>query len=146
MSRTAPSGGLIALILGLALALTGCMSAGSSHSSSSAATSQAGGSGLTPGQKDPASGLKVVALTALPAQATDTLRLIESKGPFPYSQDGVVYHNNNRVLPKQKDGYYHEYTVKTPGSKTRGARRIIHGRGGEYYWTADHYDSFQRIA
>lgn len=106
MSRTAPSGGLIALILGLALALTGCMSAGSSHSSSSAATSQAGGSGLTPGQKDPASGLKVVALTALPAQATDTLRLIESKGPFP----------------------------------------IIHGRGGEYYWTADHYDSFQRIA
>lgn len=95
---------------------------------------------------DPVSGLPWVEESALPAQAAHTLAEIRSGGPYDYPRnDDVVYHNNNRVLPKKSDGYYREYTVKTPGSKTRGARRIIRGRDGELYYTADHYTSFQRI-
>ncbi|GAA1388080.1 ribonuclease domain-containing protein [Luteococcus peritonei] len=123
---------------------------GSSRSTSSSRSGgQAGssvGSGLQPGSTDPDSGLQVVALDQLPAQAARTVELIRAGGPFPYRQDGVVYHNANRVLPRKADGYYHEYTVKTPGQSSRGARRIVHGNGDEYYWTQDHYDSFRRIA
>ena len=87
-----------------------------------------------------------VALSSLPDQAAQTVRLIEAGGPFPYPEDdGVVFHNYEHDLPSEPDGYYHEYTVPTPGSPDRGARRIVTGRGGQYYWTADHYDSFRRI-
>ncbi|MEU6592227.1 ribonuclease domain-containing protein [Streptomyces sp. NPDC046881] len=82
----------------------------------------------------------------LPSQAHDTLRLIARGGPYPYAQDGVVFQNRESVLPKQPSGYYHEYTVKTPGSSTRGARRIV--TGGEYqedYYTPDHYATFDLI-
>ncbi|MEU6667495.1 ribonuclease domain-containing protein [Streptomyces sp. NPDC046727] len=82
----------------------------------------------------------------LPSQAYDTLRLIEQGGPFPYSQDGIVFQNRESVLPKQSSGYYHEYTVKTPGSSTRGARRIVTGEEyQEDYYTADHYATFDLI-
>ena len=91
----------------------------------------------------PTAGL--TALSTLPAQAWDTVRLIQAHGPFPYSQDGVVFNNAERHLPSEKNGYYHEYTVKTPGSSDRGARRIITGADGEYYYTADHYDSFVQV-
>jgi ribonuclease T1 len=93
----------------------------------------------------------VVALSALPVQAQETHRLILSGGPFPHDKDGVVFGNRERQLPRKSRGYYREYTVKTPGSHNRGARRIV--CGGEpptqpevCYYTADHYATFSRIA
>jgi ribonuclease T1 len=95
--------------------------------------------------------LGTVALAQLPEQARQTEQLIRSGGPFPYAKDGTVFGNRERQLPREKRGYYREYTVKTPGSRDRGARRII--CGGEQptapqacYYTADHYASFKRIA
>ncbi|WP_327280366.1 ribonuclease domain-containing protein [Streptomyces sp. NBC_01205] len=87
-----------------------------------------------------------ICYSALPSQAHDTLDLIDQGGPFPYSQDGVVFQNRERLLPIHGAGYYHEYTVITPGSPTRGARRIITGQQWEEdYYTADHYASFRRV-
>lgn len=86
-----------------------------------------------------------VLLTSLPPEARDTLRLIKQNGTFPYPRDGVVFSNRERILPQQPKGYYHEYTVKTPGISHRGTRRIISGTVGEYYYTGDHYQSFLRI-
>lgn len=86
-----------------------------------------------------------IAWADLPREAQETIALIEAGGPFPYSRDGIVFQNRERLLPWQKRGYYREYTVKTPYSRTRGARRIISGAEREYYYTADHYNSFQRV-
>lgn len=88
------------------------------------------------------SGLPVRALSELPAEATGTWRLIEKGGPFPHDEDGRVFGNRERLLPPQESGYYREYTVDTPGSGDRGARRMVTGSGGELYYTADHYASF----
>lgn len=82
----------------------------------------------------------------LPPEARATLTLIARGGPFPYDKDGTVFGNFERRLPVQPRGYYREYTVKTPGERTRGARRIIAGKAGELYYTDDHYNSFRRIA
>lgn len=90
-------------------------------------------------------GMSTVAVAQLPDEARTTLQLIQSGGPFPYHQDGVVFQNRERLLPRESSGYYHEYTVKTPGSPDRGARRIIKARDGTLYYTSDHYDSFKRI-
>ncbi|MEU6103431.1 ribonuclease domain-containing protein [Streptomyces flaveolus] len=82
----------------------------------------------------------------LPSQAHDTLDLIEQGGPYPYEQDGTVFQNREGVLPSRTTGYYHEYTVITPGSDTRGARRIVTGeQTQEDYYTADHYASFDLV-
>ncbi|MFI0468144.1 MULTISPECIES: ribonuclease domain-containing protein [Saccharopolyspora] len=89
------------------------------------------------------SGFQKVDLSALPKEATDTVNLIKKGGPYPYPQDGTVFQNREGILPKCASGYYHEYTVKTPGSDDRGARRFVVGDGGEYFYTQDHYDSFQ---
>ncbi|MET9360888.1 ribonuclease [Streptomyces sp. NPDC006632] len=87
-----------------------------------------------------------VCSSALPSQAHDTLDLIARGGPFPYSQDGVVFQNREGVLPKQSSDYYHEYTVITPGAPTRGTRRIITGeKSQEDYYTADHYVTFRLV-
>ena len=86
-----------------------------------------------------------VALAQLPEEARATVELIRKRGPFPYAKDGSVFGNREGILPKQKRGYYREYTVKTPGLRTRGARRIVAGAPGEYYYTEDHYNSFRRI-
>jgi len=90
-----------------------------------------------------------VASTTLPREAQATLTLIARGGPFPYQRDGVVFGNREKRLPAQARGYYHEYTVSTPGSKTRGARRIICGGDvqsiAECYYTNDHYQTFRRI-
>ncbi|MEV6804725.1 ribonuclease domain-containing protein [Streptomyces sp. NPDC051132] len=82
----------------------------------------------------------------LPSQAYDTLNLIARGGPYPYTQDGSVFQNREGVLPGRTTGYYHEYTVITPGSPTRGARRVVTGKQyREDYYTADHYASFDLI-
>jgi ribonuclease T1 len=95
---------------------------------------------------DPASGLPVVRLADLPPEAARTVELIDAGGPFPEPEhDGGTFGNREELLPDQPYGYYREYTVPTPGAQTRGARRIVAGRGGELYWTADHYSSFSLI-
>ena len=100
--------------------------------------------GAQPAQDEQAS-LSTIAVTNLPIEARDTLRAIKQGGPFAYPRDGVVFKNYERILPIQARGYYHEYTVKTPGARNRGARRIISGKLNEYYYTADHYKTFKRI-
>ncbi len=94
---------------------------------------------------DPASGLPYVDLLALPPEAGETVGLIDRDGPFPYDKDGSTFGNFEGLLPDRSRGYYAEYTVDTPGSDDRGARRIVAGDEGELYWTADHYSSFSRI-
>jgi ribonuclease T1 len=86
-----------------------------------------------------------IAVAELPPEARRTLALIRAGGPFPYAKDGAVFSNRERALPQERRGYYREYTVKTPHVRTRGARRIIWGAGGEYYYTDDHYNRFWRI-
>jgi len=75
------------------------------------------------------------------------LRLIDAGGPFPHRRDGVVFQNRERRLPAQARGYYHEYTVPTPGARDRGARRIVTGGNppAAFYYTDDHYSTFRRI-
>lgn len=82
---------------------------------------------------------------ALPTEARDTIALIKKGGPFPYQKDGTAFGNREALLPKRVRGWYREYTVKTPGARDRGARRIVGGRDGTLYYTDDHYRSFKRI-
>ncbi len=96
-------------------------------------------------QSQPAPHKGEIEVALLPSQARDTLQAIKRGGPFAYPRDGVVFSNYEHRLPKQARGYYHEYTVKTPGAHNRGARRIIAGQPGEYYYSDDHYKSFKRI-
>ena len=98
-----------------------------------------------PGGVDLESGLDVVELADLPPQASDTVDLIDRGPPYPYAQHGSTFGNFEGILPDQPRGYYAEFTVETPGSDDRGARRIVAGDAGELYWTEDHYDSFERI-
>jgi ribonuclease T1 len=90
-----------------------------------------------------------VAVAALPVEARATLELIRAGGPFSYPRDGVVFSNRERLLPAKPRGYYHEYTVPTPGAKTRGARRVVCGGAvatlSECYYSDDHYQSFRKI-
>lgn len=90
-------------------------------------------------------GLQPIAVAELPAEARTTLRSIRQGGPYKYDRDGAVFKNYEQVLPKQPRGYYREYTVRTPGVSTRGARRIVCGRPVECYYSDDHYRSFKRI-
>jgi ribonuclease T1 len=117
------------LVITLAASLFGCAAAKPSTASSA----------------DPGSGLRIVGVADLPAEAQQTLTLIDSGGPFPYSRDGVVFGNFEKILPQHDRGYYHEYTVKTPGESDRGPRRIVTGKASERYYTDDHYNSFRRI-
>jgi ribonuclease T1 len=101
--------------------------------------------------RGPADSLGSVPLASLPAEARTTHRLIHAGGPFPYRKDGTVFGNRERLLPRAQRGFYREYTVPTPGSRDRGARRIV--CGGERptapeacFYTADHYASFKLIA
>jgi ribonuclease T1 len=89
------------------------------------------------------------ALSSLPPEASDTLDLIHSGGPFPYDQDGTVFSNREGILPDESSGYYHEYTVITPGSPDRGARRLVGGGAKttpeHVYYTGDHYSTFCEV-
>lgn len=87
----------------------------------------------------------VILASELPPQARETLMLIREGGPFPYGRDGSVFANRERLLPAAPQGSYREYTVRTPGRRDRGARRIVSAAGGELYYTADHYRSFRLI-
>jgi ribonuclease T1 len=94
----------------------------------------------------PARPIRTVSLRALPRQVTVTVHRVEDGGPFPYPEDdGVVFHNYEHLLPAEPDGYYREYTVPTPGASDRGARRVVTGSGGQFYYTPDHYGSFERL-
>lgn len=122
------------VLLCLAVLLTGCSPTGTTPT-------------VIPGASAPAwvGSMATVEESRLPAEARQTLALIDKGGPFPYAQDGVVFENFEGRLPEHQRGYYHEYTVRTPGSRDRGARRIVTGRGGEAYYTDDHYDSFRAV-
>ena len=118
---------------------------GSSAQSAQSAQSAPSRAGTGPKAPKDTSGLPTVQVAELPREAQRTLDLIADGGPYPYSRDGVVFQNRERLLPRKAGGYYHEYTVPTPGEDDRGARRIITGDGGERYWTPDHYRSFRVI-
>lgn len=86
-----------------------------------------------------------IGLGQLPREVAATLERIDRGGPFPYRQDGNVFHNREGRLPARPAAYYREYTVATPGARDRGPRRVVRGADGEYYYSDDHYRSFRRI-
>lgn len=136
MSSRAQIRALAALVLAVLIGLTGCSLLEEAPGRTGAPQAEA---------TDAFSGLAWVDEVDLPAEALDTLALIDADGPFPYSKDGTVFGNREAILPDQQRGYYHEYTVPTPGESDRGARRIVTGDEDEFYWTDDHYASFERI-
>ena len=103
----------------------------------------------TPGAADSALGTSGIPVSELPKQGTETYERILQGGPFAYEKDGVVFGNRERLLPQKNRGYYREYTVKTPGARNRGTRRIVCGGQPKTpdtcYYTADHYASFRKI-
>jgi ribonuclease T1 len=101
--------------------------------------------GLVLAPPAPGDRMPTIGYDQLPSQGRDTLASIARSGPFRYRQDGVVFENREGLLPHKSSGYYHEYTVETPGSSDRGARRIIRGAQNETYYTDDHYGSFKRV-
>lgn len=110
--------------------------------SASARTSPA----TDPSTRDRETGLRVVDLASMPVQAQQTVALIERGGPYPYAKDGAVFGNREAILPRQRSGYYREYTVITPEEGDRGARRIVTGdRDRAFFYTDDHYASFARV-
>ncbi|MEU7379545.1 MULTISPECIES: ribonuclease domain-containing protein [unclassified Streptomyces] len=119
------------LLVTLAVLLTGC--------------SPSGQAGSDPSAPSWARGMATVSRSRLPAEARQTLDLIDRGGPYPYRQDNTVFGNFEGRLPKEPRGYYHEYTVRTPGSRDRGARRVVAGQGGEFYYTDDHYNTFRAV-
>ncbi|MEU9251669.1 ribonuclease domain-containing protein [Streptomyces sp. NPDC048270] len=142
----------------LCAALVGAVGCGGKEAASPAAASSGAVSGAAPSAAPSAArsaapsavpgwakGMATVRADALPQQARDVLALIDKGGPYPYRQDGTVFGNFEKALPRQKRGYYHEFTVRTPGERDRGARRIVTGQGGEFYYTDDHYDTFKAV-
>ena len=136
--RRLPAVALLALAIGISTSACGTPAGPSASTAVGGATAASLGA-------DPESGLPLIELVALPSEAATTMALIGTTGPFPYGQDGAVFENREGILPDADRGYYHEYTVETPGSADRGARRIVVGNQGEAYWTDDHYASFWRI-
>ncbi|MFI9048908.1 ribonuclease domain-containing protein [Streptomyces sp. NPDC053427] len=134
-----------ALLAGLLLVLTGCSTGAGLKGTSQTAPSPASTDPASPRVPGRANGLPAVPVGELPPQARDTLRLIDAGGPFRYRQDGTVFGNRERHLPAHPRGYYHEYTVPTPGSPDRGARRLVTGEGHETYYTDDHYRTFKAV-
>jgi ribonuclease T1 len=132
---------LVALVAGLVL--TACGSAGGGTTTQPGGSAVDGAASLAPAQ--PTTDLPTMTVSQLPPEGVETLRLIDSDGPFPYSKDGVTFQNREGILPKQKNGFYQEYTVETPGSSDRGARRIVTGKDGSRFYTDDHYDSFREV-
>lgn len=130
--------GLLVVLGGLWL-VGGCEDGGTGQGEDRSATATTGE------EETPSSSLETVAESDLPAEGQETLDLIRSDGPFPYDRDGLTFENREGILPSQGSGYYREYTVPTPGSEDRGARRIVGGDDGDRYYTDDHYASFRQI-
>ncbi len=128
---TAAARWLAGLLVALALLITGCSV----------------GVLAPPGvEHDAESGLELVDLDQLPAEAQRTAELIRAGGPYPYRKDGATFGNREGLLPDRPSGYYREFTVPTPGEDDRGARRIVTGDDDRIlYYTDDHYQSFRRI-
>ncbi|MFG2499154.1 ribonuclease domain-containing protein [Streptomyces sp. NPDC048441] len=122
---------LAALLVCLAVLVAGCSSGSGGEAETSAPAWARGKATVQAGR--------------LPAEARRTLRRIDDGGPFPYEKDGTVFRNFERELPQHERGYYREYTVRTPGERDRGARRIVTGSGDEIYYTDDHYASFKAV-
>lgn len=140
IARASALGALAAALLvgGPALTTASATPATAPHTAATATVSHAAPAG--------AADVGDICLSKLPAEAHDTLDLIDKGGPYPYPQDGTVFQNREGILPDQEQGYYHEYTVETPGSDDRGARRIVTGdTEQEDYYTADHYESFDLV-
>lgn len=147
----------------VALALTACGASGSGAAATTASapqatsTSSSGGhtsqpkpvaspadaGRLAPAQ--PTTDLRTMTVAMLPKQGIDTLRLIADGGPYPYAKDGSTFSNREGLLPRHPSGWYREFTVDTPGSDDRGARRIIAGQDGARFYTSDHYSSFREV-
>ncbi|RFU84220.1 guanine-specific ribonuclease N1 and T1 [Streptomyces triticagri] len=141
---------LIAACLALLVAVlaAGCTAAGDEDGGRSAVTQEASSSAAPDaGARVPdwAEGFVTLTVGELPGEARETLRLIDSEGPFPYEKDGSRFGNFEGLLPEQRRGYYREFTVPTPGERDRGARRIVTGDGGEIYYTDDHYETFKAV-
>jgi ribonuclease T1 len=135
---------VVAFLAAALLAACGSPAKGSaSYGPGTSSGTSAAGSSLAPAA--PVSGLRTVTVAELPPEAVTTLTLIAKGGPFPYSKDGVVFSNREGILPKHPSGWYHEYTVVTPGSGDRGARRIVKGKDGGLFYSDDHYASFREI-
>ena len=144
-------------ILGLSAILGGCGKNGSQNTTQDAGASASQAS-APPGQAasgtPAASGAQgapaTITKAQLPGEAAETLRLIKAGGPFPFGEDGVLFRNSAGLLPQHPRGYYHAYTVRTPGSADRGQRRIVCGelrkQTSDCYYTEDYYASFKRIA
>ena len=122
--------------LALVLALTGCAggTTAATETPTTAAHSETG-----------TSGLPTVPLSSLPPEAQQAYEVIEQGGPYKYRQDDAVFGNREGNLPDEDYGWYREYTVVTPGSSDRGARRFVVGEDGTYYYTDDHYQSFSEV-
>lgn len=97
------------------------------------------------GDIDEESGLPWIREDEMSPLAQGTLAIIDQGGPYPYERDGITFENREGILPDEDRGYYHEFTVVAPGADNRGPERIVTGDGGEFYWTEDHYQSFERI-
>ncbi|BCW65799.1 hypothetical protein NicSoilB4_05620 [Arthrobacter sp. NicSoilB4] len=145
---------LLALLAGLvvlAFVLAGLPQTGSAPPDAGQPATSLPGTSLPGTAQSPApdvtntSGLPEVRASELPDEARRTLALIARGGPYPYNRDDVTFGNFERILPRKSSGYYKEYTVPTPGESDRGARRIVAGKAGEKYYTADHYNSFTFI-
>ncbi|MFD7629169.1 ribonuclease domain-containing protein [Streptomyces sp. NPDC059851] len=132
--------GALFLCVALVAAAAGCGGAAGGRSAADGARE-----GTRAGAPTWAAGMATVRADELPRQARDVLALIDKGGPYPYRQDGTVFGNFEKLLPRQERGYYREYTVKTPGERDRGPRRIVTGRGGEFYYTEDHYETFKAV-
>jgi ribonuclease T1 len=134
------------LLTVVVLALGGWFGLDTITADPSSSTSPRAPSSAAAASTDPETGLLWVGVAELPAEARRTLTLIDSGGPFPYSRDGATFGNFERLLPTRPGGFYHEYTVPTPGTASRGARRIVTGEQERlFFYTADHYASFKRI-
>ncbi len=134
-------GAVVLVLLAALVAVVGTLLAG--QGAPAAAPAEPGDCRIvTPEAPGAGSGLPVRPLCALPAEAADVVVSIRRGGPFPHARDGSTFRNAERLLPARPAGYYREYTVSTPGESDRGARRLVTGSGGEFYYTADHYGSF----
>ncbi|MFE1514294.1 ribonuclease domain-containing protein [Corynebacterium bovis] len=90
-------------------------------------------------------------VTTLPGEADAVIdEILAGAPPRHPGDDGKHFGNYEGALPSEASSYYREYTVDTPGARTRGARRIVVGGGTRtdpdvWYYTGDHYASFCAI-